>query len=116
MAHPIRTLVALVLTLSVGLACSRTETRTNDSSLRSTTTYAPQNRPDVRGTTGAVSAGHPLAAQAGLSVLKGGGTATDAMIAMVIMTIVDIGIIDEVIREIMGIEEMIVAVEAGVNN
>jgi gamma-glutamyltranspeptidase/glutathione hydrolase len=82
MAHPIRTLVALVLTLSVGLACSRTETRTNDSSLRSTTTYAPQNRPDVRGTTGAVSAGHPLAAQAGLSVLKGGGTATDAIIAM----------------------------------
>ena len=48
----------------------------------STTTYAPQNRPDVRGTTGAVSAGHPLAAQAGLTVLKDGGTATDAIIAM----------------------------------
>ncbi len=47
-----------------------------------TTTYALQNRPDVRGTTGAVSAGHPLAAQAGLAVLQDGGTATDAIIAM----------------------------------
>jgi len=47
-----------------------------------TTTYAPQNRPDVRGTHGAVSAGHPLAAQAGLRVLQEGGTATDAIIAM----------------------------------
>jgi gamma-glutamyltranspeptidase / glutathione hydrolase len=48
----------------------------------STTTYAPQNRPDVRGTVGAVSGDHPLAAQAGLEVLKDGGTATDAIIAM----------------------------------
>ncbi len=47
-----------------------------------TTVYAPQNRPDVRGTTGAVSAGHPLAAQAGIAVLQRGGTATDAIIAM----------------------------------
>ncbi|MBT8487994.1 MAG: gamma-glutamyltransferase [Gemmatimonadetes bacterium] len=47
-----------------------------------TTVYAPQNRPDVRGTVGAVTAGHPLAAQAGLGVLKDGGTATDAIIAM----------------------------------
>jgi gamma-glutamyltranspeptidase/glutathione hydrolase len=47
-----------------------------------TTVYAPQNRPDVRGTTGAVSAGHPLAAQAGLEVLKRGGNAMDAIIAM----------------------------------
>lgn len=46
------------------------------------TSYAPQNRPDVRGVNGAVSAGHPLAAQAGLAVLKDGGTATDAIIAM----------------------------------
>ena len=46
------------------------------------TSYAPQNRPDVRGINGAVSAGHPLAAQAGLAVLQDGGTATDAIIAM----------------------------------
>ena len=48
----------------------------------STTVYASQNRPDVRGQIGAVSAGHPLAAQAGLRVLQDGGTATDAIIAM----------------------------------
>ncbi|HCP85765.1 MAG TPA: gamma-glutamyltransferase [Planctomycetaceae bacterium] len=48
----------------------------------STTIYASQNRPDVRGQIGAVSAGHPLAAQAGLRVLQEGGNATDAMIAM----------------------------------
>ncbi|MEX2467308.1 MAG: gamma-glutamyltransferase [Gemmatimonadota bacterium] len=47
-----------------------------------TTSYAPQNRPDVRGTTGAVSSDHPLATQAGLAVLRDGGTATDAIIAM----------------------------------
>ena len=38
----------------------------------STTIYASQNRPDVRGQIGAVSAGHPLAAQAGLRVLQEG--------------------------------------------
>lgn len=47
-----------------------------------TTHYAPQNRPDVRGRIGAVSAGHPLAAQAGMRVLQDGGNATDAIIAM----------------------------------
>ena len=41
-----------------------------------------RNRPDVRGQIGAVSAGHPLAAQAGLRVLQDGGNATDAIIAM----------------------------------
>ena len=46
------------------------------------TTCSPQNRPDVRGSRGAVSADHPLAAQAGLRVLQNGGTATDAIIAM----------------------------------
>jgi gamma-glutamyltranspeptidase/glutathione hydrolase len=51
-------------------------------SVYSTTSYAPQNRPDVRGLTGAVSSDHPLAAQAGLRVLQEGGNATDAVIAM----------------------------------
>jgi gamma-glutamyltranspeptidase / glutathione hydrolase len=46
------------------------------------TVYAAQNRPDVRGTHGAVSSDHPLATQAGLRVLEEGGTATDAIIAM----------------------------------
>ncbi|MDH5590832.1 MAG: gamma-glutamyltransferase [Gemmatimonadota bacterium] len=44
--------------------------------------FPAQNRPDVRGTHGAVSADHPLAAQAGLAVLREGGTAMDAVVAM----------------------------------
>jgi len=46
------------------------------------TQFPIQNRPDVRGTRGAVSAGHPLAAQAGMQVLQEGGSALDAVVAM----------------------------------
>ncbi len=42
-----------------------------------TTRYAPQNRPDVRGTMGAVSSDHPLATQAGLAVLREDGDRRD---------------------------------------
>ena len=69
----------------VALAMSLTSCAAPDSPDResvTSTSYAPQNRPDVRGVNGAVSAGHPLAAQAGLAVLQDGGTATDAIIAM----------------------------------
>lgn len=78
-----RLLPVLVTVLLAGTACTAPAPDTADTgdSFRSTT-YAPQNRPDVRGTVGAVSAGHPLAAQAGLEVLKDGGTAMDAIIAM----------------------------------
>ena len=44
--------------------------------------FPATNRPDVRGITGAVSAGHPLAAAAGHDVLRRGGNAMDAAIAM----------------------------------
>lgn len=44
--------------------------------------FPATNRPEVRGTRGAVSAGHPLAAQAGLAVLREGGHAVDAAVAM----------------------------------
>lgn len=73
-----------VLALVLTGACGPTGDVTSDTASDQvrTTTYAPQNRPDVRGTIGAVTAGHPLAAQAGLEVLKSGGTATDAIIAM----------------------------------
>lgn len=43
--------------------------------------FPPQNRPDVRGTSGAVVSDHPLASQAGIAVLQDGGTAIDAAIA-----------------------------------
>jgi len=41
-----------------------------------------QSRPDIRGTQGAVSAGHPLAASAGYDVLRRGGNAVDAAVTM----------------------------------
>lgn len=75
--------LSALLTIAVGLAsCADPDRSGAPATDVATTTYAPQNRPDVRGTVGAVSAGHPLAAQAGLDVLKRGGNATDAVIAM----------------------------------
>jgi gamma-glutamyltranspeptidase/glutathione hydrolase len=73
--------VTSVLLLSFILA-SPSAGGAQDGSATRTTTYAPQNRPDVRGAVGAVSADHPLAAQVGLRVLQDGGNATDAIIAM----------------------------------
>ncbi len=78
-----RLLFGALLALLIG--CSPTpsdDLQLSQGQVFDTTRYAPQNRPDVRGLTGAVSAGHPLAAQAGLRVLQEGGNATDAVIAM----------------------------------
>ncbi len=74
--------VALPALAVLAAACGAPDAQQADAPGFVTTTFAAQNRPDVRGTLGAVSAGHPLAAQAGLAVLQEGGTATDAVIAM----------------------------------
>jgi len=78
--HALHALLALPLALAI--ACTAPDASDDGVPEWATTTYAPQNRPDVRGTTGAVSSDHPLASEAGLAVLRDGGTATDAIIAM----------------------------------
>lgn len=81
--HSLARLLALSAVVLVGACAPSDDAATARASEEMTTTvYAPQNRADVRGTIGAVTASHPLAAQAGLEVLKDGGTATDAIIAM----------------------------------
>jgi len=64
------------------VSCSIGQQAGVDTPTFATTSYAIQNRPDVRGTKGAVSSDHPLASQVGLRVLQEGGNATDAIIAM----------------------------------
>lgn len=74
--------LALTAVMALGMACSPEQKTIDNSPTYTTTNYAVQNRPDVRGMQGAVSSDHPLATQAGLLVLHEGGNATDAIIAM----------------------------------
>jgi gamma-glutamyltranspeptidase/glutathione hydrolase len=74
-------LVTGLLVLS-GAACVGEGSSLNEDSDADEVVFPAQNRPDVRGTMGAVSADHPLAAAAGYEVLRRGGTATDAVVAM----------------------------------
>jgi gamma-glutamyltranspeptidase/glutathione hydrolase len=43
-------------------------------------------RPVIRGQRGVVAAGHPLAAEAGVAMLRAGGNAIDAGVAAVLVT------------------------------
>lgn len=53
-----------------------------EASLAEGPVFPSTNRPEVRGARGGVSAGHPLAAEAGMAVLREGGHAVDAAVAM----------------------------------
>lgn len=74
--------VALAAVLPLFAACATEGPPDGGSSPVEETVFPEQNRPDIRGTMGAVSAGHPLAAAAGYEVLRRGGNAVDAAITM----------------------------------
>mgnify|MGYP001235533446 CR=1 FL=1 len=78
-------IIAAVITVIAGVACSPDTDTGADESYLSTTKLTDgllAHRPAVTGLNGLITSGHPLASMAGMQILQRGGTAADAAIAI----------------------------------
>ncbi len=82
MKRPRRRPVVTTLVLALCAACEGAPPVGRGDPSAEAPLFPATNRPDVRGTRGAVSSDHPLATQEGLRVLEAGGNAVDAALAM----------------------------------
>ena len=79
-----RSALAVAALAAIAAACrtSPPPSATTPAAAASDVIFPAANRPDVRGTRAAVSSDHPLATAVGHDVLRRGGNATDAAVAM----------------------------------